>query len=68
PHFVLMAAAHYGHKSQYWAPQYESGKFLAGILADKDNEEMLELRKAAKPPNPGEALAIAIARGEVLQD
>ncbi|MCP4302942.1 MAG: bifunctional salicylyl-CoA 5-hydroxylase/oxidoreductase, partial [Gammaproteobacteria bacterium] len=68
PHFVLMAAAHYGHKSQYWAPQYESGKFLAEILADKDNEEMLELRKAAKPPNPGEALAIAIARGEVLQD
>ncbi|MCP5089283.1 MAG: bifunctional salicylyl-CoA 5-hydroxylase/oxidoreductase [Gammaproteobacteria bacterium] len=67
PHFVLMAAAHYGHKSQYWAPQYESGKFLAGILADKDNEETLELRKAAKPPNPGEALAIAIARGEVLQ-
>ncbi len=67
PHFVLRAAAHYGHKDQYWAPQYLSGKFLAEILADKENEEMLELRTAAKPPNPGEALAIAIARGEVLQ-
>ena len=67
PHFVLRAAAHYGHKDQYWAPQYLSGKFLAEILADKENEEMLELRTAAKPPNPGEALAIAIARGELLQ-
>ncbi len=68
PHFVLMAAARYGHQSQYWAPQYESGKFLAGIMAEKDNEEMLELRRAAKPPNPSDALAIAIASGEVLQD
>jgi len=67
PHFVLKAAAHYGHTSQFWAPQYLSGKFLAEILAAKENEELLDLRTAAKPPNPGEALAIAIARGEVLQ-
>ena len=67
PHFVLMAAAHYGHTSQHWPPQYESGKFLAGALAKKENEEMLELRTAAKPPNPSEALAIAVARGGVLQ-
>ena len=67
PHFVLMAAAHYAHKDQYWAPQYLSGKALADILAEKENEEMLELRTAAKPPNPSEALAIAIARGEILQ-
>ncbi|MDH4072137.1 MAG: FAD-dependent monooxygenase [Gammaproteobacteria bacterium] len=67
PHFVLAAAAHYGHKAQFWAPQYLSGKFLAGALAAKENEEMLELRAAARPPNPSEALAIAIARGEVLQ-
>ena len=68
PHFVLKAAAHYGCEKQYWAPQYLSGKFLAEILAAKDNEEMHELRVAAKPPNPSEALAIAVARGEVLQD
>jgi anthraniloyl-CoA monooxygenase len=67
PHFVLMAAAHYAHENQYWAPQYLSGKALADILAEKENEEMLELRSAAKPPNPSEALAIAIARGEILQ-
>ncbi len=66
PHLVLRAAAHYGHTNQYWAPQYLSGKFLAEALAGKENEEMLELRKAAKPPNPSEALAIAVARGEVL--
>ncbi len=67
-HFVLMAAARYGNTDQYWAPQYLSGKPLAEALAEKDNETMLELRTAAKPPNPGEALAIAVARGEVLQD
>lgn len=67
PHFVLQAAAHYGHRNQYWPPQYISGKFLADALATKENEEMYELRTAAKPPNPSEALAIAVARGEVLQ-
>jgi anthraniloyl-CoA monooxygenase len=67
PHFVLQAAAHYGHKNQYWPPQYISGKFLADAVAKKENEEMFELRTAAKPPNPSEALAIAVARGEVLQ-
>ena len=68
PHFVLNAAAHYGHSKQHWAPQYLSGKFLAEALAKKDNAEMLELRSAAKPPNPAEALAIAAARGEVLKN
>ena len=67
PHFVLQAAAHYGHTDQYWAPQYLAGKFMAEILADKDNQDMLELRSAAKPPIPSEALAIALARGELLQ-
>lgn len=67
PHFVLMAAAHYAHADQYWPPQYLSGKALADIMAERENEEMLELRTAAKPPNPGEALAIAVARGEILQ-
>lgn len=67
PHFVLKAAAHYGHELQYWPPQYASGKVLAAILAQKNNEELFELRRAAKPPKPGEALAIAVARGEVLR-
>lgn len=67
PHFVLDAAAQYSHVKQYWAPQYLSGKFLAEALANKGKEELLELRKAAKPPNPSEALAIAAARGELLK-
>jgi anthraniloyl-CoA monooxygenase len=67
PHFVLSAAAHYGHTGQYWAPQYRSGKMLAEVLAREQNEEMRELRRAAKPPNPSDALAIAMARGEILK-
>ncbi|HNP34828.1 MAG TPA: FAD-dependent monooxygenase [Woeseiaceae bacterium] len=66
PHLVLEAAAHYGHKKQFWPPQYHSGKPLAEALAEKANEEMAELRREAKPPNPRDALAIAVARGEVL--
>lgn len=68
PQFVLNAAAHYGYKKQFWPPQYLSGKFLAEMTAEKLNLENEELRVAAKPPNPMQALAIAVARGEVLQD
>jgi anthraniloyl-CoA monooxygenase len=66
PHLVLSAAAHYGVEGQFWPPQYHSGRNLAAIMAEQHNEEMLELRREAKPPNPSEALAIAIARGEIL--
>ena len=68
PHLVLQAAAHYGHTGQHWPRQYLSGKPLAEALAERDNEELEELRREAKPPNPSEALAIAVARGEVLLD
>ena len=68
PHFVLKAAAEYGETEQYWAPQYQSGKLLAENLANKNNDEMLELRKAAKAPDPREALEIAIVRGKKLQN
>ena len=68
PHFVLKAAAEYGETEQYWAPQYQSGKLLAENLANKKNDEMLELRKAAKAPDPREALEIAIVRGKKIQD
>jgi len=66
PHLVLNAAAHYGHTKQQWPPQYLSGKFLAEALSRKSAAELLDLRLAAKPPNPSEALAIAVARGDVL--
>jgi anthraniloyl-CoA monooxygenase len=68
PQFVLNAAARYGYRDQFWPPQYLSGKFAAELKAARDSAEELELRLAAKPPNPREALGIAIARGELLQE
>ena len=66
PHFVLSAAAHYSHNAQTWAPQYQSGKFAAEAQAETEREEIKQLRIAARPPNPSDALVIAMARGEML--
>ena len=68
PQFVLNAAAHYQYTDNRWPPQYLAGKFAAEAKADKDGIEELELRLNAKPPNPMETLAIAIARGDILSD
>ena len=68
PQFVLNAAARYGYKAQHWPEQYGAGKFAAELNAERDNLEEIELRTAAKPPNPEEMLELAIARGEVLSD
>ena len=68
PQLVLNAAARYGYKVQRWPEQYEAGKFAAELNAERDNREEIELRSAAKPPNPEDMLAVAIARGEVLLD
>ena len=68
PQFVLNAAARYGHKAQHWPEQYEAGKFAAELNADRNNQEEIELRSNAKPPDPQEMLAVAMARGEVLLD
>jgi anthraniloyl-CoA monooxygenase len=67
PHFVLSAAAQYGHRGQFWPPQYHSGRGAAYAQAAKLEEEQRALRLAARPPKPVEALAIAIARGEVAR-
>ena len=67
PHLVLNAAAHYGVTDQTWPVQYEAGHFAAGLKAEKDNAELRELKIAAKPPHPVEALAIAQAREEGLE-
>ena len=68
PQFVLNAAARYGYKEQHWPEQYGAGKFAAELKAARDNEEEIDLRTGAKPPNPEDMLAVAIARGEVLLD
>ena len=66
PHFVLRAAAHYNHNAQNWPPQYLSGKFAAEAYTRAEQEEIKQLRLAGRPPNPSEALVIAMARGEML--
>ena len=68
PQFVLNAAARYDYREQHWPEQYGAGKFAAELNAARNNQEEIELRNNAKPPNPQEMLAIAIARGEVLLD
>ncbi|NKB37254.1 MAG: bifunctional salicylyl-CoA 5-hydroxylase/oxidoreductase [Gammaproteobacteria bacterium] len=68
PHFVLNAAAHYQHTNEKWPAQYIPGKFAAEAKAVKENEEELELRLNAKPPNPVDSLAIAMAKGDLLSD
>ena len=68
PQLVLNAAARYGYTAQHWPEQYGAGKFAAELNAERDNREEINLRTAAKPPNPEDMLAIAIARGEVLLD
>ena len=65
PHFVLAAAARYNHRGQFWPPQYLAGRGQLFSEASKSGAEMQELRLAAKPPKPAEALAIAVARGEL---
>ncbi|MBT7952027.1 MAG: hypothetical protein HN764_10415, partial [Gammaproteobacteria bacterium] len=62
------AAAHYQYSDSHWPPQYISGKFAAEAKANKENAEELDLRLSAKPPNPVDSLAIAIARGDLLSD
>lgn len=57
PYFTLHAAADYGVTDQYWPPQYQAGKFQAEVLSQRNNEELAELREAARPEKPQESLA-----------
>ncbi len=66
PQFVLNAAARYGYRAQRWPEQYAAGKFAAELIAERERSEEIELKISAKPPNPQEILAVAIARGEVF--
>ncbi len=49
PHFTLRAAAHYGHRAQHWPVQYEAGADQAYRLAEREREQLTELRLAARP-------------------
>ena len=65
PNLILEAAAKYGYNDQLWPKQYAAAKFQAGLLADRENAEMKELKINAKPPSPADALALALGRREL---
>ncbi|HFD14942.1 MAG TPA: bifunctional salicylyl-CoA 5-hydroxylase/oxidoreductase, partial [Rhodospirillales bacterium] len=49
PHFTLRAAAYYGYRDQHWPVQYEAGAEQAYRLAEREREQLTELRLAARP-------------------
>ncbi len=59
PYFTLRAAAHYGHAEQPWPVPYSAGRDQALVLAERQNEELVDLRLAVKPARPTEPEAMA---------
>ncbi len=59
PYFTLRAAAHYGQADQPWPEQYSAGRDQALTLAERQNEELVELRLAVKPARPTDDAAPA---------
>lgn len=52
PYFTLHAAARYGYDGQRWPAPYLAGRDQAQVLAARENEELAELRRLARPPKP----------------
>jgi len=52
PYFTLHASAEYGFKGQAWPKQYVAGRDQAFSLADRERQDMAELRKLATPKRP----------------
>ncbi|MCC7411270.1 MAG: bifunctional salicylyl-CoA 5-hydroxylase/oxidoreductase [Gammaproteobacteria bacterium] len=51
PYFTLHAAAWYGREAQEWSKPYLSAKFQAQMLARREREQSLEMRRALRPPS-----------------
>ena len=51
PSFTLQAAAWYAHQAQYHPPQYLTGRDQAFRLAERDREELTQMKKTLKPPS-----------------
>ncbi len=49
PYFTLQASAWYQHMSQYWPPQYLTGRDQAFRNAPREREELKDLRIKARP-------------------
>ena len=58
PYFTLRAAAHYGQVDQPWPQQYSAVRDQALVLAERQNEELIDLRLAVKPARPTEPEAM----------
>jgi anthraniloyl-CoA monooxygenase len=52
PYFTLHASAEYGFKGQAWPRQYLAGRDQAFSLAERERQDMAELRKLATPKRP----------------
>ncbi len=50
PNFTLHAAAAYDYQDQFWNAPYLSAKFQAHLLAGREREQLVEMRRATKPP------------------
>ena len=54
PHFTLRAASQYQYEHQVWPNQYLAGKAQSARLEEKQQLEILDLRRQAKAPGPME--------------
>jgi len=51
PYFTLHAAAAYNYQDQLWNEPYASAKFQAYLLAEREEEQNMAMRRAMKPPS-----------------
>lgn len=51
PNFTLEAAARYGYREQHWPDPYQSGKFQAYLIGEREAEEERDMQLALKPPS-----------------
>jgi anthraniloyl-CoA monooxygenase len=68
PNFTLRAAAWYGVKDQPWPPQYRMGRDQLGRNAEKDREELTELKLKARPKTRADLMAARDRGGFPLED
>jgi anthraniloyl-CoA monooxygenase len=67
PNFTLRAAAWYGVKDQPWPPQYRMGRDQLGRNAEKDREELTDLKIKARPKTRADMMASRDAGGFALE-
>jgi len=68
PNFTLRAAAWYGVRDQPWPPQYRMGRDQLGRNAEKDREELTELKLKARPKTRADLMAGRDRGGFALEE